>query len=96
MGFHNAGGLEPLSINQWIEIIRDELGLRSVRVIPIPYWLIQLGSWITRYRIVAREQEQMLGKPHVLDLTESQALGWSPAFTNEEIVRSIARYITAS
>jgi len=94
VGFFNAGGLDPRSINEWIGIIQDELDVKRVRVIGIPYSLIRLGSWITRYRVLAEEQKQMLGMPHVLDLKESLALGWAPRYTNEAIVRSIARYIT--
>lgn len=93
-GFYNAGGLEPLTINDWIAIIQDELAVPTVRVIRVPYWLIRFGARLTGHRIIASEQKQMLGMPHVLDLSESLALGWTPTFTNEEIVRSIARYIT--
>jgi nucleoside-diphosphate-sugar epimerase len=92
-GFYNAAAPGPLSIDQWIDIIRDELRLGVIRRVHIPYSLLCFGGWATRYRILAREQQLMLGQPHVLDISESLALGWKPGYSNERIVRDIARYI---
>jgi nucleoside-diphosphate-sugar epimerase len=92
-GFYNAAAPEPLSIDQWIDIIRDELKLGAIRRIHIPYSLLRFGAWVTRYRILAREQQLMLGQSHVLDTSESLALGWKPTHSNERIVRDIALYV---
>lgn len=92
-GFVNAAGPGPLTVNRWIEISADELRLGRIRVLPVPYWAIRFGAWLTRYRIVAREQQLMLGQPHVLSIERSLALGWEPQHTNERIVRDIARYV---
>jgi nucleoside-diphosphate-sugar epimerase len=92
-GFYNAAAPEPLSIDQWIGIIQDELKLGAIRRVRIPYFLLRFGAWATRYRILAREQQAMLGQSHVLDTSESLALGWIPAHSNERIVRDIARYV---
>jgi nucleoside-diphosphate-sugar epimerase len=93
-GKFNAGGTQPLTIDQWIEEIRDELGLPEVRRVPVPYFLLAVGAWVTRYRILAREQLLMLGHPHVLDISDSLALGWTPR-SNRQIVRDTARHIAS-
>ncbi|MDR0735936.1 MAG: NAD(P)-dependent oxidoreductase [Zoogloeaceae bacterium] len=94
-GFFNCAGPEPLSIRQWIEIIKDELHLGTIRDIQIPYSFIRVVACATGYRILAREQQLMLGQSHVLSVDESLALGWNPHHSNERIVRDIARHVAA-
>jgi len=95
-GLYNAAGPYPLSINQWIEAIKSELGVDKVRIIPIPYPLIAFGAWLTRYRFIAKEQALMLGQAHVLSTKESHAKGWQPAHSNERIARDIANYVVGN
>jgi nucleoside-diphosphate-sugar epimerase len=94
VGFYNCAGPEPLSISQWIEVIRDELRLVNIRKVRIPYPFLRFMAWATKYRILAREQIVMLGQAHVLSIETSLALGWRPRHSNERIVRDIARYVT--
>lgn len=95
-GRYNAGAPNPMSIGQWISTIANELELGSVRILPIWYAIVAAGAWATRYRFIAREQALMLGQQHVLDTSESIALGWKPLYSNERIVRDTARYIASS
>lgn len=92
-GLYNAADPEPKSINQWIDIIATELGLRQVRRIHVPYWAITSGAWLTAYRVLAKEQALMLGQNHILSLDESEGIGWRPKHTNESIVRDITHYV---
>lgn len=95
-GLFPAGGPEPLTIRQWITVIADELAVGRTRLVRIPYPLLRLGASLTRFRILAREQLVMLGRPHELDTSRARALGWQPKWSNEEIVRDIARYMAAN
>ncbi|GAA1943420.1 NAD-dependent epimerase/dehydratase family protein [Agromyces allii] len=89
-GFRNAGGPDPLSISQWIDIVQSVVGVERVRRVRIPYWAIRFGAWLTAYRFLAREQTLMLGQDHVLDISRSEELGWHPQYSNERILRDIA------
>ncbi|WP_210509012.1 NAD(P)-dependent oxidoreductase [Naasia sp. SYSU D00057] len=95
-GLFNAASPNPLTINEWIDVIQETLGLSKVRRIRFPYWIIKAGSVATRYRIIAREQLLMLGQSHVLSIDESVALGWDPKYDNRKVVEAIARYISSS
>lgn len=92
-GFFNAAAHEPLSIRQWVDEICDELAVSQVTQIPVPLLPVKILVWLSRYRILAREQLLMLEMPHVLCIKESLAIGWTPRFTNAQIARDIAKYI---
>ena len=92
-GCFNAAAPEPLSINQWIDEIGEELGLGKVKKIALPLGPIKLFSALLGYRLLAREQLLMLKMPHVLSIDNSLRLGWNPTFNNARIVRDIARHI---
>jgi nucleoside-diphosphate-sugar epimerase len=94
-GLVAAGGPDPMSIRDWIGVIQDELGLEKVRIVQVPYAVVRLAGWATRYRAIAREQLVMLGRDHVVDTDKAATLGWQPTRSNERIVRDIARYIGA-
>jgi len=96
VGTFNAAGPAPLSIRQWVDEIESELRLSPVRRITLPLAPIALASAVTGYRLLAREQLLMLAQSHVLSIEESLALGWKPRFTNAQIVRTIARYISST
>lgn len=96
LGLFNAGALRPLSIVQWVDEIGKELGVEHVRVRRMPLGLVHAIAKLSGYRALAREQILMLGQPHVLDITRSIALGWTPRHDNVRIVRDIARYIRAT
>ena len=95
-GLFNAGAPGALSIMQWVDEIGAELGVRAVRVLRVPLMPVQALARLTGYRVLAREQLLMLGQPHVLDISASLGLGWTPRHDNVRIVRDIARYIGAS
>lgn len=92
-GFFNAAGPEPISIQGWVDEISAELNLKNIRRIRLPLAPMRLISYLTGYRILAREQLLMLEKTHVLSIEESINLGWQPKFSNAKIARSIASYI---
>jgi nucleoside-diphosphate-sugar epimerase len=95
-GLFNAAGPDPITINQWIDVIEETLGLTGVRRVHIPYPLIKAGAVATRFRIIAAEQLLMLGQSHVLSIDSSLALGWQPKYDNRGVVAAIARYINGS
>lgn len=92
-GFFNAAAPEPLSIRQWIDEITDELGVQHVRKVSIPLLPVKGLSWLSCYRLLAREQLLMLQLQHVLSIDESLKIGWRPQFSNARIARDIALHI---
>ena len=94
-GYLNAGAPEPLSINQWVELIGNELGV-PVRSLHLPLWPVEVLARWSGYRLLAREQLLMLAQPHVLDISRPLALGWRPRHDSAKIVRDIARYIVST
>lgn len=93
VGRFNAAAPKPLTINQWISEIQNELHLHDIRHIRLPLLPIHFASAISGYRLLAREQLLMLGQAHVLSIDESLGTGWQPLYNNAQIVREIARYI---
>jgi nucleoside-diphosphate-sugar epimerase len=95
-GFFNAAAPRPLSINDWVREIEDEIQAPPSRIVHLPLkplqWLAALSGW----RLLAREQTLMLQWPHVLDISRSLALGWQPRHDNARIARDIARHIYGS
>ncbi|MEZ5498979.1 MAG: NAD(P)-dependent oxidoreductase [Steroidobacteraceae bacterium] len=92
-GIFNAAAPTPLSILQWIDEIASELGASRVTRLHIPLPLVSAIAVTSRYRLLAREQLQMLRHRHVLNTDASLALGWKPLRSNAQIAREIARYI---
>jgi nucleoside-diphosphate-sugar epimerase len=90
-GAYNAGGKEPVSIQEWIDEIEVALGLPPVRRLIIPLALVRRVSASLGYIPLAREQLSMLHRDHVLGIASSSALGWAPKWTNREIVQDTAR-----
>ena len=95
-GLYNAASPDPITINQWIDVIEETLGLSKVRRVHVPYPLIKAGAVATRYRVIAAEQLLMLGQSHVLSIDSSLELGWQPRYDNRGVVAAIARYINGS
>ncbi|NML17513.1 NAD-dependent epimerase/dehydratase family protein [Azohydromonas caseinilytica] len=95
-GFYNAAAPRPLSINDWVREIQQEISAPPARIVHLPLkplqWLAALSGW----RLLAREQVLMLTWPHVLDIDRSLALGWQPRHDNALIARHIARHIYGS
>jgi nucleoside-diphosphate-sugar epimerase len=90
-GIFNAASPGPLSIEQWVDVIGEELGVRRARRIRLPLAPIRAVSAATGYRLLAAEQLLMLRYPHVLDLASSLALGWQPRWDNRGILRETVR-----
>lgn len=92
-GLFNAAAADALCIEQWIDLIQSQLGLRGVRRFHIPLALVQGLSSLTGYRLLAREQLLMLAQPHVLAIQESLALGWRPLYGSARIVRDTVDFL---
>jgi nucleoside-diphosphate-sugar epimerase len=95
-GFFNAADPDPLSIREWIDEIAAELGVRDVKNVSIPLLPVSFLSWMSGYRLLAREQLLMLKLQHVLSIDESLAIGWRPRYSNGRIARDIAAHINRS
>jgi nucleoside-diphosphate-sugar epimerase len=92
-GVFNAAADHPLSIEQWVDVIEEELALPRVMRLRLPLAPMHLASRLSGYRLLAAEQLLMLGEPHVLATEASKALGWRPRYDCTEIVRQIARHL---
>lgn len=92
-GLFNAAAADALCIEQWIDLIQAQLGMRRVRRLRIPLAPVRGLSWLTGYRLLAREQLLMLARPHVLAIEESLALGWRPLYDSARIVRDTADFL---
>lgn len=90
-GTFNAGGPDAVSLLDWVDEIERTLDLPAVRRLTIPFRAVQGLSACLAYRPLAQEQVKMLNHDHVLSLAESVSLGWTPRWTNREIVRDTAR-----
>jgi nucleoside-diphosphate-sugar epimerase len=90
-GIFNAASPGPLSIDQWVDAVAEELGVSKVRRIRLPLPPIRWLSAATGYRLLAAEQLLMLRYPHVLDVASSLALGWQPRWDNGAILRETVR-----
>jgi nucleoside-diphosphate-sugar epimerase len=95
-GLFNAASPQPLSIAEWVDEIASELQLPRIRRISVPLDAVEMLSAAVGHRLLAREQLLMLRFPHVLSTDESLGLGWTPKYTNAQIVRETARALTAS
>lgn len=93
-GIFNAASPGPLSIDQWVDVIAEEVGARRVRRARLPLAPIRAVSAATGYRLLAAEQLLMLRYPHVLDVAQSLALGWLPRWDNTGILRETVRALT--
>jgi nucleoside-diphosphate-sugar epimerase len=90
-GVFNAASPGPLSIEQWVDAVAEEIGVPRVRRIRLPLAPVQALSAASGYRLLAAEQLLMLRYPHVLDVARSLALGWRPRWDNREILRETVR-----
>jgi nucleoside-diphosphate-sugar epimerase len=86
-GLFNAGSPDPLTLIDWMREMAAELRVPNLRIVRLPLTPISVAAWLSRYRLLAREQILMLRYPHVLSTDEGRALGWTPRFTNAQIVR---------
>jgi len=94
IGTYNAAASNSFCINQWIEIVANVLKRPKVSAVHIPLLPIYILSFLSGFRILAREQLLMLKMPHVIDISASRALGWNPIFTCEKIIADIVFHIT--
>lgn len=93
-GIFNAGGKNALTIDQWITEISLLIHKKSTLFkISIPLLPLIVFARMSAWRIIAREQVEMLKTNHSLDISNSQNLGWTPKFDNAEIIRSTAQKI---
>jgi nucleoside-diphosphate-sugar epimerase len=85
-GIYNAGGLAPLSISEWVEIITQRLGLSRIKSLHIPLLAFKLSGLVSGYRFIAKEQIEMLAVGHVLNIEASRETGWLPIWTSRKII----------
>ena len=90
-GVYNCAGLDPMSISQWGEILAEQLQVHKYRDIKIPMMLISILSKFTAYRLLAREQVEMLKRDHYLDISKSLELGWAPTYGTNQILEMTAK-----
>jgi nucleoside-diphosphate-sugar epimerase len=95
-GNFNAASPGPLSIQQWITEIQQELHLGKIRTLHFPLTPIEFLSRSLGYHLLAKEQLLMLRYPHVLSIDESLAIGWKPEYDNAKIIRETARAVAES
>jgi nucleoside-diphosphate-sugar epimerase len=92
-GRFNAASAEPLSFVDWMGEIAAELKVTRPKIVRLPLAPIEFLAALSGYRLLAREQVLMLRGAHVLSLAQSEAIGWTPQWTNAAIVRETARAI---
>jgi nucleoside-diphosphate-sugar epimerase len=92
-GIFNAAAPEPLTINQWCDVIEDTLGTKRLFTFRLPIKPLALLSKLTGYRLLAREQLLMLQMPHVLSIDEALKIGWNPKYNNKKIIETITTYV---
>lgn len=92
-GYFNAAADDALTIREWISIISDELKRTDTIKISVPLMPVEILSKLFGYRILAREQLLMLSMSHVLGISKSKSIGWTPVFSTNKIVRDITNYI---
>jgi nucleoside-diphosphate-sugar epimerase len=85
LGKFNAAAIDPLTINDWANIVGNCLN-KNVKVFNLPLAPIRIISKILAYRVLAKEQLTMLGEMHVLDVTRSLNIGWIPKFNNKTLL----------
>lgn len=93
IGTYNASASNSLCINQWIEVVANVLKRSKVSVIHLPLLPIYILSLLSGFRILAREQLLMLKLPHVIDISASRAIGWSPTYSCEQIITDIVLHV---
>ena len=91
-GIFNVAANDSMTIEDWIEIISNELGIKKFIVIKAPLNIVKFLSKITNYNLLAKEQLLMLEMPHVLDIEASKKIGWNPKYSSEDIIRETARF----
>ncbi|QWC98992.1 NAD(P)-dependent oxidoreductase [Polynucleobacter paneuropaeus] len=87
-GRYNAAAVDALGIREWA-LLTAKFLKKKVRIFVVPLLLIRFISFVTFYRLMAKEQILMLKYPHVLDIKESTRLGWTPKYTTEQIIQEI-------
>ncbi len=87
-GYFNAAADNPLSINEWIFRISKILKKRYI-IMHLPLLPIHLFSYLFDYLLIAREQLIMLKIDHILSTDSSKNIGWTPVFSNEQIIDEI-------
>jgi nucleoside-diphosphate-sugar epimerase len=92
-GYFNAAADDALTICEWIDIISDELKRSNTMKLTVPLIPLEFLSKLTGYRILAREQLLMLSMSHVLGISKSKSIGWTPIFSTNKIVRDITNYV---
>jgi nucleoside-diphosphate-sugar epimerase len=92
-GYFNAAAKDSLSINEWVDEISRCLGKNKTIKISINLSLIEILAYISRYRLLAKEQLLMLKMPHILSIQKSLSIGWTPQKNSAQIIDEITNYI---
>ena len=90
-GIFNVAAAEPLTINEWIKYILNELEIKNYRRFKIPIIILNFFAKITCYRFIAKEQILMLNQSHTIDSSKALSIGWKPNYNNKDIINGITR-----
>lgn len=93
-GYFNAAASDALSIMEWITYISKILKIKKPNLFFIPLYFLKIISRLTVYRLLAKEQLIMLSMSHLIDISESLAIGWKPKKTTKDIINDITLSIT--
>ncbi len=97
-GKFNAACNDAISISGWVDVISELINGVSARprIYKIPLFIAKIISFITCRRVLAKEQLLMLTYPHVIDISTSVAIGWSPKFNSSDVISDIASSLIES
>ena len=87
-GIFNVASEDSLTIYDWTTIISKKLQKKNLKIICIPFFLINLLSILSCYRLLAQEQLLMLKHDHILSNHKSKLIGWVPRNDTKKIILS--------
>lgn len=92
-GYFNAAAPDALSITQWAETIAQILDIKHIRFTHLPLMPLALASYVSGYRLLAKEQLSMLSMPHVLDCENGKSIQWKARYCSADIIHDIVSHI---
>ena len=87
-GIFNVASEDSLTIYDWTTIISEKLQKKKLKIICIPFFLVNLLSILSCYRLLAQEQLLMLKHDHILSNHKSKLIGWLPQNDSKKIILS--------
>lgn len=87
-GIFNVASDDSLTIYDWTKIISEKLQKKKLKIICIPFFLVNLLSILSCYRLLAQEQLLMLKNDHIVLNSKSKLIGWKPLKDSKKIILS--------